>query len=459
MNYQEFIKSKINEKIYHGFDIIHGDINPILFDYQKDIVKWSVKKGKSAIFANTGLGKTFMQAEFAKIVNEKKKSKVLILAPLAVSLQTIQEAKKLEIEIHNLKKDFIPHDINIINYEQIDNINPLDYDCIILDESSILKNISGTIKRKIVESFAHCKFKLACSATPAPNDFMELGNHSEFLNVMKSSEMLSTFFVHDSGETQKWRLKGHAEQKYWEWISSWAVVLRDPADLGYNNKRFELPGLNYVNHVIDKEIIPEGHMFGMEARTLNERREVKKATIEDRCQLAADIVNNSDEIFLVWCELNSESEMLSKIINNSVEIKGNDKPEFKEKAMIDFANGKIKCLITKPKIAGFGMNWQICHNIIYVNLSDSFEQEYQSTRRCYRFGQKKIVNVHKVFSNSERNIINNLARKAKQADQMFIGMVKHTKNMIIKNIHKEEKRKTNYIATEKMKLPNFLLNN
>jgi len=303
--------------------------------------------------------------------------------------------------------------------------------------------------------FARTKYKLACTATPSPNDYMELGNHSEFLNVLKRSEMLSMFFVHDGDQTQSWRLKGHAESKFWEWVSQWAVVMRSQKDLGYESN-YQLPTLEIETIIIDKSIKKDDALFPEEAKTLEERRYARKNSIADRVELAADIVNESDEIYLVWCDYNDESASLRKSIKNAVEITGSDPEKHKEESVIEFAKGNIKCLVTKPSIAGFGINWQICHNIIYCGLSDSFEMYYQSVRRCYRYGQKKDVKVRIIISNAEMAVLENIKRKEKEFDIMMDEIVKYTAKHIKKHLKKEQKNKNEYLPEKDMRLPKFL---
>lgn len=434
--YDEFLKNKLYVRDKCGFSIDHSDLNPILFDFQKDIIRWSIGSGKSAIFAGTGLGKTLMQAEFARIVSEEEKIKILILAPLAVSKQTIRIAKeKLNIDVCDAREYGPEGIINILNYDQLHNVDHKLFDGIILDESSILKNYSGKMRNDILNMFHSCKYKLACTATPAPNDYMELGNHSEFLKTMSRSEMLSMFFVHDSGDTANWRLKGHAENEYWKWVSSWGAIITKPSDLGYEDGNFKLPPLHIKNDVIKTNYKMGNGLFSVDARTLQERRMARSKTLTDRVGKCAEIVNGSNDIFLVWCDLNSESTALKKIIKDSVEVKGSDPNEHKEKAMLDFADGKIKCLITKPSICGHGMNFQVCSNQIFVGLSDSFEQYYQGVRRSWRFGQKNPVNVTIITSDIEGAVLRNIQEKEKRAEEMLTGMVGHTRRFVIENLH------------------------
>jgi hypothetical protein len=458
MNYQEFLESKRKTTIETGFNIEKSDLNPVLFEFQKAIVRWAVNRGKSAIFAMTGLGKTLMQVEFARVVTEHEKCNSLIVAPLAVSKQTKKIAKKIMgvdiLELRDNREEI--SSINIINYEQLHNIDASVFDCIVLDESSILKNYSGKTRNDIIEKFQHCRYKLPCTATPAPNDYMELGNHSEFLDQMTRNEMLSMFFIHDSGETQAWRLKGHAENVFWGWVASWAAIITKPSDLGYADEKFKLPPLNIIPHIVKSSHRIDGHLFAVEANTLSERRDARKITTDERVKLCADIVNKSNESFLVWCDLNYESEMLKHAIPGSVEVKGADSVEHKEKSMLDFADGNLRVLISKPSICGHGMNFQVSHNMAFVGLSDSFEQYFQAVRREWRFGQKKPVNVHVITSDIEGAVVQNIKRKEDQANKMIKGMVEHTKKYVMENI-KHNRQKTGYgFEKIEMKLPVFL---
>ena len=456
MNYEEFIKSKQLKTIFSGFEC--NDINDKLFDFQKDIVKWALKKGKAAIFANTGLGKTAMQCEFAYQVWKKESKPVLILAPLAVSDQTIKEAKRIlgyDIKFINSDSDVIDG-INITNYEKLDRFNTDIFSGIILDESSILKSFTSKIRTDIINRFERTPYKLACTATPSPNDYIELGNHSEFLNVMNRNEMLSMFFIHDSGETSKWRLKGHASIKFWEWVSSWAIVIRKPQELGYEDIRYNLPKLNIKEIFVKSEFKKEGQLFNSIAKTLTERRQARKESLDNRVIEASKIVNASNEVHLVWCELNDESKMLKNNIINSVEVKGSDKEEHKKRSLLNFSENKIKCLVSKPSIAGFGMNWQNCNNMIFVGLSDSFEQYYQAVRRCWRFGQEKEVNVYIITSDQEGSTLENIKRKEKDYEQMMEEMSKLTINAVKNNLYSNKVMDSSYNPQIKMKLPKWL---
>ena len=445
MNYNEFLKSKVRKVNYHGFDIDKKEINDTLFDFQKDIVRWAIKKGKCAIFAMTGLGKTFMQLEWARIINERTKKPVLILTPLAVSYQTKREGKKLNIDVTICKTQSDIKNINVTNYEKLHNFDCSEFVAIVLDESGILKNYSGKTRNEIINSFKDTKYKLACTATPAPNDYMELGNHSEFLDVMKRKEMLSMFFVHDGSDTAKWRVKGHAQDDFWQWLCSWGVMLRNPSDLGYEDNGFKLPDLNIIEHIVKADYKIDNSIFVTEARTLNERRQAKRNTINDKIIEIKKIINGGT--WIVWCYLNKESELITKAIDGT-EIKGSDKNEYKEQMMEGFTNGTIKKLITKPKIAGHGMNWQHCNNVVYFGLDDSFEQYFQSVRRCWRYGQKKPVNVHIVLSDIEGSIRKNIQRKENDFNKMMENMVKH---MSIYTKKELQENKTNGVKEMEIK--------
>lgn len=457
MNYQEFINNKKFRIKKSGFEC--KELSPILFEYQKLLVKWALKKGRCALFTGTGTGKTIMQCEWAYRVWKKEKKPILILAPLAVAHQTIKEAKeKLNIEVRFCESnDDVINGLNITNYEKLQKINTSIFIGVVLDESSILKSFASSTRNDIIEKFNQTLYKLACSATPAPNDYMELGNHSEFLNELKRKEMLSMFFVNNCKETQKWRLKGHARGEFWKWVSSWALIMNNPKDLGYTDKIFELPKLNIFQEIVENNNY-NGKLFAMEARTLQERRCARKNSLFDRCRKASELANASNEKWLIWCNLNSESEILAKSINDAIEVKGSDSDAHKKNSMLDFADGKIKCLISKPSICGFGMNFQICHNVIFVGLSDSFEQYYQAIRRCYRFGQKEDVNVYIITSEAEGAIIKNIQRKENDAIKMINEMSIYTKAHLVENVtQKDEIMTSDYIPIEQMIIPKWLI--
>ena len=450
LQYEQFIENKIAVSIESGFDVNRNTLNKKLFDYQKDIVRWSLKKGRSAIFADCGLGKTLMQLEFAQQIINRMGGKVLIIAPLAVTGQTKLEGQEFGYDVNSCEsQEDVIDGINITNYEKLDRFVGNKFVGVVLDESSILKSFTGKIRDNIINTFRNTPYKLACTATPSPNDYMELGNHSEFLGVMTRTEMLSMYFIHDSGETSKWRLKGHAEDVFWEWMSSWAVVLDNPRNLGYDIQGFDLPKLNI------HQIIVDGDSVITEKQTLTQRRQSRKDSLELRCKVASELVNESDEQWLVWCDLNAESEMLHRMINESYEIKGSDKAKYKTETMINFSDGSVKCLVTKPKIAGFGMNWQQCHNMIFVGLSDSYEAYYQAVRRCWRFGQTHEVNVYIIISAKEGAVKENIERKEVDAENMKRQMLALTKEITKKNLERTTRIMTAYEPSVRMRLPNW----
>lgn len=418
--YQQFLESKQKSHILSGFEC--NELNSHLFDFQKFIVKRALKAGKYAIFADCGLGKTIMQLEWAHRVNIETNKPVLILAPLAVSGQTIKEGEKFEIPVHKYpdKECFTPGPhIFITNYEQLDNIDCSVFSGVVLDESSILKNFEGATKNKILESFASTPYKLACTATPSPNDPMELGNHSEFLDVMSRNEMLAMYFVHDGGETAKWRLKGHAVKMFYQFIGSWAIMLNKPHDIGFEMDGFHLPKLNIIEKQIKTPKRDNGSLFNDAIISATNFNQELRLTKEERLMEVANTVNGTpDENFIVWIKQNEEGEMLKQLIPGAVEVKGSDSPEYKEKMLLGFANNEFRVLITKTKIAQFGLNYQNCRNQIFASLDFSFEGLYQAIRRSYRFGQKNEVNVYLITTDTMANVNQSINQKQKQFENM-----------------------------------------
>ena len=459
MTYEEFLKSKEYQIQSTGFEA--DQLNENLFDYQYDIVKWALRIGKAALFEDTGLGKTIQQLSWADAVAKHTGGSVLILAPLAVSKPTAQEADKFGI-ICNLAESQadINKGINITNYEKIHKFDTDCFDGVVLDESSILKSYSGKTTKELQERFAYTPYKLCCTATPSPNDYTEIGTTAEFLGVMPRAEMLSTFFINDcikkNGKNERigWRLKRHAEKEFFQWMSTWAMMIKTPSDLGYDGSKFILPRLNIVTEIIESEA-ETGSLFVEYADTLSERREARKQSLNERVSKAAQIASTSDQC-LIWCDFNDESAALKKAIQGSVEVKGSDTPEHKEKAMIGFGKNEVKYLVSKPSICGFGMNWQNCHDMIFCGLSDSYEQFYQAIRRCYRFGQKQEVNVHIIISEKEMNVLNNINRKQADHERMSKEMVKIMSENAIAELHHYERKQTNYLPDQDMQVPAWL---
>lgn len=414
--YIQFLEKKQKSHILSGFDIDDNKLNEMMFPFQKFIVKRALKAGKYAIFADCGLGKTLMQLEWANQVNKHTGKPVLILAPLAVAGQTINEGKKFNIKTS--KYDGSNNPIQVTNYEQLDNIDYSIFGGVVLDESSILKNFEGATKKLIIDSFLKTPYKLACTATPSPNDPMELGNHSEFLDVMSRNEMLAMYFVHDGGETAKWRLKGHATKLFYQFVGSWAIMLNKPQDIGFEMDGYSLPKLNLFEKQIITPKRDNGSLFNDAIISATNFNQELRLTKIERLDEAAKIVNNSDENFIIWIKQNEEGELLKKLIPEAVEVKGSDSPEYKEKMLLGFANNEFRVLITKTKIAQFGLNYQNCRNQIFASLDFSFEGLYQAIRRSYRFGQRNEVNIYLITTDTMSNVNESINQKQKQFEIM-----------------------------------------
>jgi DNA modification methylase len=409
-DYLEFLETKQKTHVNSGFSIDESELNNSMFDFQKFIVKRALKSGKYAIFADCGLGKTLMQLEWANQVSKKTNGKVLILAPLAVVGQTIQEGAKFGIDMCN---------INVNNYEQLDNIDCSIYSGIVLDESSILKNFEGATKKLILDSFANTPYKLACTATPSPNDPMELGNHSEFLDVMSRNEMLAMYFVHDGGETAKWRLKGHAVKLFYQFIGTWAIMLNKPMDIGFEMKGYNLPTLNLIEKQIITPKRDNGSLFNDAIISATNFNQELRLTKVNRLDEVVSIINSKPkENFIIWIKQNEEGELLKKLLPDSVEVKGSDTNEWKKEKLLGFANNEFRILITKTKIASFGMNYQNCRNQVFASLDFSFEGLYQAIRRSYRFGQKHEVNIYLITTDTMSNVKESINHKQKQFEIM-----------------------------------------
>jgi len=628
-DYQEFVKGKAIRAIPTGISVLPENLNPMLYDFQRDMVRWALKKGRACLFCDCGLGKTPMQLAWA----DQVPGRVLILAPLAVAQQTCREGQKFGIDV-TYARHSVDERITITNYEMLEHFNPADYTGIILDESSILKSYDGKFRNQIIDSFKSTPFKLACTATPAPNDHMELGNHAEFMGVLSRTEMLSTFFVHDGGDTSQWRLKGHAAKDFWQWVCSWAVMIRKPSDLGYDDGAFVLPPLEMHQHIVEALSTPEGALFALEATTLQERQQARKGTTQERCQAVADIVltsnGNCDELaacgnqnikktgsdacgkiqntgiesrpsdqeplkktqyicgsierltepsgiapennrtqstqgdanymrpmnpsglkqdqkfeigktpiqgsgltsesksmdlpqthmtnysdlragsaqsaepmtqgtegegdststtvtqpgksedcsaqtvisalensettkrplppqWLIWCNLNNEADTVEKMIPGSVQVAGSDSNDAKVQAVLDFQSGKIRVLISKPSIFGYGLNLQSCHHVAFLGLSDSYEQFYQAVRRTYRFGQKRTVNCHIVTSDIEGAVVANIQRKEADAARMAMEMVSHMHSMNEADIRGSVRTDDAYVPQIDMVLPSWMV--
>ena len=421
--YKEFLQTKLKAHVHSGFEVEESDLNESLFQFQKFIVKRALKAGKYAIFADCGLGKTLMQLEWARLVSEQTNKPVLILCPLAVAGQTVKEADKFGIKAERYKGK-VESGVYITNYEQLDNVDASLFSGVVLDESSILKNFEGAIKNQITDLFKLTPYKLACTATPSPNDPMELGNHSEFLDVMGRNEMLAMYFVHDGGETAKWRLKGHATKLFYQFIGTWAIMLNKPQDIGFAMDGYNLPSLNLHERMIVTPQRENGTLFNDTAISATNFNQELRLTKIERMDEAISLVNSSSENFIIWIKQNEEGEYLRKLIPDAVEVKGSDTPEFKEKALLGFANNEFRVLITKTKIAQFGLNFQNCRNQIFASLDFSFEGLYQAIRRSYRFGQKNEVNIYMITTDTMTNVIESINKKQRQFEIMQDEMSK-----------------------------------
>lgn len=430
MNYTEFLQHKTFVAQPTGLSEI-PELHPGLFPFQSDVVAWGLKRGRAAFFEGCGLGKTFQQLEWARHIP----GNVLILAPLAVASQTVREGVRFGINVNLCRKqdDVVPG-INITNYEMLDHFDPSAFVGVVLDESSILKSYDGKTRTRIIDAFKDTQFKLACSATPAPNDYMELGNHSEFLGVMSRVEMLSMFFVHDGGATQDWRLKGHAEQDFWRWLASWAVMIRKPSDLGYDDGAFQLPPLRMHEHVIRVDTPTAGNLFALEAVTLQERIAARRDSVEERVAKAVELVDVYEPC-IIWCNLNSEQEALEKAFGDqAISVYGSLSHEEKERRILSWLNDEKPILISKVKVCGYGLNFQRASNMLFVGLSDSWEQFYQAVRRSWRFGQDEAVDVHLIVADTEGAVLKNIKAKEVAANLMAENIVVHMRDQMAANI-------------------------
>lgn len=457
--YLEFVRSKTKLDAPSGFTLDHGSIGfgglPLM-EFQRHIVKWALRRGRAAIFANTGLGKTAMQATWAGHVHEHTGLPVLIAAPLCVARQTQQEARKFGVNVEYVREmPTDPQGVYVTNYEMLDEFEPEAFAGIVLDESSILKNRDGKTRKRIIESWKRCPYRLSCTATPSPNDYMELGNQAEFLGIMGMDEMLAMFFTHDGGDTSKWRLKGHGRKKFWQWLASWAVTIRMPSDLGFDDDGYILPTLHTHEHLVSSQYGED--MFTSIAQSLTERRQAKKETLEQRVAKVAEIVaSEPDEPWLIWCHTNDEADLLKRATPESVEIRGSDSIERKEQAINGFLDGSVRILITKPSIAGMGLNLQHCARMAFVGLDDSFEQMYQAVRRCWRFGQVREVHSHIVSAESLGAIKQNVERKERQMEEMQASMVEHMASMMHRDAQSAGIEKNEYNPTVDMVIPDWV---
>jgi superfamily II DNA or RNA helicase len=463
VSYAEFLASKAIAAPPCGIPD-PPELSPLLFEFQRDITRWALRRGRAAIWADCGLGKSWMALEWARVVSETQGGPVLILTPLAVAQQFVEEGRKLGIPVRHIG-DRAEHGdgIEVCNYDRIHRLDLGRYVGVVLDESSILKDYAGATRNAIIEGFARTPFRLACTATPAPNDYLELGNHAEFLGVMMRKDMLSTFFINDieGAADTKWRLKGHAQGDFWRWLTSWAVALRSPSDLGYDATGYDLPALK-MRHVVTvtdhSEAAKElGTLFVLDAKTLSEQRAARRASLKDRILEAQILVaKEPDESWILWCDLNAESSALAAAIPGAVEVTGSDPPEVKEARMAAFRSGEIKVLVSKPSIAGWGVNWQHCARVIFVGVTHSFEAWYQAIRRTWRFGQRREVHCYVISSDIEGNVLASLARKQADAEKMVAGMVAQMVDLSSVEIRGANRVRTEYDGAGAIKIPAWL---
>ena len=426
-SYQQLLSRKKQRVSDAGFDVLDSDLNPNLFPFQRHIVRIALKKGRFALFEDCGMGKTLQQLAWADAVVKHSGRPVIVLCPLAVSGQTIQEGEKFGIGVTRYDRAMfyesaLPAGIYITNYEQSEWINPAHFAGVVLDESSILKNFEGKTRKAINEAFADTPYKLPCTATPSPNDPMELGTHAEFLGVMTREQMLAMFFVHDGGDTSKWRIKGHAEGHFWEWVAQWAVVISKPSDIGFSDEGYILPALNIHEQQIETEKRENGKLFNDVQVSATDFNKELRLTLIPRMEWAAELVNASPENFIVWVKQDEEADKLRELAPDAVEVRGSQPADLKEERLLGFANNQFRVLLTKPKIAQFGMNYQNCANQIHVSLDFSFEALYQTIRRSWRFGQDKPVNIYLVTTDTMQNVIKSIREKQKMFDDMQAKM-------------------------------------
>ncbi len=428
-DYIDFLRAKTRTVQARGPVVLDTDIHPMLFPFQRDLTRWAIRKGRAAIFADTGLGKTVMQLEWARLTGGRS----LVLAPLSVARQTVREAAKLGIACHYTRHgDDLTDGINITNYELAEHFDPAAFASVVLDESSILKSLDGKTRQRLTEMFRDTPARLCCTATPAPNDIAEIANHAEFLGIMTRTEMLASFFVHDD---EGWRLRGHAEDAFFRWLASWGMSVRKPSDLGYEDDGFVLPALTVEPIMLDIEAAPEGQLFFTKLKGINDRASMRRKTAGARIEVAASLANADSEQWIMWCGLNEEADRLTAMIPGAVNVQGTDEPETKAEALEAFQDGRIRVLVTKPRIAGFGMNFQNCARMAFVGLNDSWEAYYQCIRRSWRFGQTRPVQVKIVLSVAEEAIYRNVQAKETEAMRMADGLIQHIREFEKEEIH------------------------
>lgn len=453
MNYQDFIAAKSQLDGDYGFQ--PEWMPAMLFPFQAAIIEWACRKGRAAIFADCGLGKTFMQLVWAENVARKAGGRVLILTPLAVAFQTVREGEKIGVEVMH-RREGLQHGDRIVvtNYERLHHFSAADFAGVVCDESSILKNFNGDTRKRINEFMRERPYRLLCTATAAPNDYLELGSSSEALGYLGAQDMLNRFFKRDAAfcrvenvSGQGWRMRPHAEHDFWRWVCSWARAMRKPSDLGFDDGAFRLPPLDIRQHVVSAATPRDGYLFDIPAIGLEEQRADLRNTIAERCEMAAQLINAHDRPAVAWCNLNEEGNRLTKLIRGAVQVSGSDSERHKEETFAGFIRGDVRVLVTKPQVGGFGLNLQHCAHQTYFP-SHSYEQYYQSVRRCWRFGQKNPVTVDMITTGGQENVLTNLQRKSEQASAMFDNLV----SMMWRELHIEKRSP----YTKKEEVPSWL---
>lgn len=430
-----------------------------LFPHQSALTSWALRRGRAAIFADTGLGKSRMQLAWADAVRKHTKRPVLILAPLAVAAQTAAEGMEIGVEVSHCREQSEAHGAGIVitNYDRLHRFEPDAFGAVVLDESSCIKHHDAKTLRTLLSAFRQTPFKLCATATPAPNDWTELGTHAEFLGICTRQEMLAEFFTHDGGDTSVWRLKGHARHLFWRWVSQWGAMVRKPSDLGFDDSAYALPPLHLHEHTVKTEMPLNGMLFAAEAQTLSERRDARRMSTEDRVRDCAAIVNSdAAEPWVVWCDLNAEGDALTKAIQGAVQIAGADDVEVKQQRLHDFVAGKFRVLVSKPSICGFGLNWQHSARMAFVGVTDSYEAYYQAVRRIWRFGQARECHVHIFASKTEGAVVANLKRKERDALAMAESLSAETHAAVLSNIKGATRQTNDYKAIHRVAVPSFL---
>lgn len=420
--YSRFLATKERVVGEVGHSLSADDVHPLLHEWQARTVVWAVRKGRCAIWWDCGLGKTFAQLEWARLSG----GRALILAPLSVARQTVREAHKIDLEVRYVRSqaEATGPGLFITNYEMADHFDPASFDAVVFDESSIVKHHTSQTRQRLCTDWAVVPRRLACTATPAPNDIQELTNHAELLGVMPRVEMLAAYFVHDD---EGWRLKGHAVEPMWQWISSWATTARSPADLGYPDDGYALPPLRILEERVEHEIVSVDQLFATDIGGVGGRSAVRRQTLDARVERAAKLASGNDDQWIIWCGLNDESTAITKLVPGAVELTGSDTPEHKAETIEAFQDGAVRVLVTKCSIAGFGVNMQNCHRMAFVGIGDSYEAYYQAIRRCYRFGQTEPVDAHIVVSAIESQIVANMRRKEQQDRDRITHLVRYSR--------------------------------